>query len=287
MMLLILALVVGLESMRPVEIGPSPAASEVLAPMTKKLNEKQARDNEARECRQEESASAPVDTNNDEGLAFLEVERDWKLLSAHVKAYFPDKPSAPLCALALEFAAVPSENASQLTGLLARIIDAAFLAQLRLERNEDDPMALEALGEAARALRPYLDTRKPNERWQGREWERFAGPERASAVRKLIARSDEARSEILRIELDPKRCAFFAHFLVNDVHRFGLAPSRHRFDGEEADFSEWLFRAFERASLYGKEAPKAHLIAAKALEATGIERADAHNWVNGASRDPG
>lgn len=45
MMLLVLALLIGgLESMRPVELGPSPAASEVLAPMAKKVSGKKAED---------------------------------------------------------------------------------------------------------------------------------------------------------------------------------------------------------------------------------------------------
>lgn len=45
-MLLVLALVIGgPESMRPVELGPSPAASEVLAPMVKKVRENETGDN--------------------------------------------------------------------------------------------------------------------------------------------------------------------------------------------------------------------------------------------------
>lgn len=61
MLPLILALVIGSpESMRPVEFGASPAASEVRVPMTKKVDESEAEDNDERRARRAQARRGAV-----------------------------------------------------------------------------------------------------------------------------------------------------------------------------------------------------------------------------------
>lgn len=156
---------------------------------------------------------------------------------------------------------------------VALLLDAAWLAENRRRRGEEDGSA--QLLRLGREARRYLDSRDASERWAFAALPPEKGKPRAAAVRKLIAKAEEARAFLQTNANRPRWksiVGIVASGLVSKVVQLGLSP---QFGVPDEGVEE-----LER-KLRGKPDADADVIATWAIAASGQPVRTADNWVRG------